>query len=141
MKANEYKVNFQKTFDLNYYVKAVSFYETALEIDSMFAKAYTGLAGAYYDRYSWENYFNEGYMDTCLILVNEALKIDNQLDEAYYLKGLYYFAKGKMEDALDAFDKALEFNPSYYNAYERKGYILTWILHIMLKVSIIRIKH
>jgi len=133
MRANEYKINFQKTRNLNDYTKAVSLYEAALEIDSSFAKAYTGLAGVYYDRYSWEEYFKEGYMDTCLVLVNKALEIDNQLDEAYYFKGFYYFTCGNIGDALDAFDKTLTLNPSYSAAYERKGFIFTWILHDYVK--------
>jgi len=49
------------------------FYKAALEIDSTFAKAYTGLANAYYNRYQWENYLKENYLDTCLILANKAL--------------------------------------------------------------------
>jgi TolB-like protein/AraC-like DNA-binding protein len=133
MKANEYRKNYQVSRNLNDYSKGVNLYEAALAIDSTFAKAYTGLAFAYYERYSWEKYFKEGYMDTCLFLVNKALKIDNDLDEAYYLRGLYYFSNGKMQDALDSFDKAININPSYYEAYERKGYILVWILHDNVK--------
>jgi TolB-like protein/AraC-like DNA-binding protein len=133
MKANDFRANFRITHDQNNYLKSVRFYEAAIDIDSLFAKAYTGLASVYYERYSWERYFKEGYMDTCLFLINKALKIDNQLDEAYYLKGLYYFANGNMENALEAFDKALELNPNYYAAFERKGYILVWIMHDYVK--------
>jgi TolB-like protein/AraC-like DNA-binding protein/lipopolysaccharide biosynthesis regulator YciM len=133
MKANEFRSKFKITHDPKDYRKAVNFYEAAIEIDSSFAKAYTGLASAYYQRYSWEKYFKEGYMDTCLVLINKALKFDNQLDEAFYLKGLYHFANGNMNDALEAFDKALALNPNYYDAYERKGFILVWIIHDYVK--------
>ena len=133
MKANEYRDNYTKTSNQKDYLKAVSLYGAAIEIDSTFAKAYTGLASAYYSRYSWEKYFKEGYMDTCIFLVNKALKFDDQLDEAYYIKGLYCFANGKMDDALAAFDKTIQLNPNNFAAYERKGFILIWIMHDNVK--------
>lgn len=133
MKANEFSKNYKASRNLNDYTKAVNLYEAAVEMDSSFARAFTGLAITFYERYSWEKYFREGYMDTCLFYVNKALNIDSKLDEAYYLKGLYYFANGKIEDALNSFDKAININPSYYEAYERKGFILIWILHDNVK--------
>ena len=48
------------------------------------------------------------------------LTIDNQLDEAYYLKGRYYRAKWDIEEALENYDKTLKINPNYYAAYRAK---------------------
>jgi tetratricopeptide (TPR) repeat protein len=89
LKANGYQKDYQKTRNVSSYQNAVAFYKAALEIDSTFAKAYTGLANAYYNRYYNENYLKENFLDTCLVLVNKALSFDNQLDEAYYIKGKY----------------------------------------------------
>ena len=125
LKANGYQKDFQKTRNVSSYQTAVAFYKAALEIDSTFAKAYTGWASAYFSRYYNENYFKENFLDTCLVLVNKALSFDNQLDEGYYLKGEYYKVNGHIEEALDNYDKTLKINPNYSNAYLAKGYILT----------------
>jgi TolB-like protein len=125
--ANEYRMDYGKTRDLNIYQKAVTFYKTALELDSAFAKAYVGLGWIYADRYYWETYYKENFLDTCLIMANIALSFDSQLDEAYYMKGLCYEKKGNIQEALDNFDKALMINPNNYDAYWMKGFIFTFI--------------
>jgi TolB-like protein/tetratricopeptide (TPR) repeat protein len=133
LKANSYQENYSKTRNLDSYQKAVTLYNTALDVDSSFARAYTGLARIYNSRYSRETYLKENYMDSCLILVNIALSIDDQLDEAYYIKGYYYFSHGQVENALDNFDKALKINPNYYVAYYLRGEILTYVLNDYVK--------
>jgi TolB-like protein len=129
LKAEDYLKEYKKTRNISYYQTAVAFYKAVLEIDSAFAKAYTGLASAYYERYQWETYFRENYLDSMLVLINKAYTIDNELDEVYYLKGVYDYQHGQPEKALDNFDKSLKINPNYFSAYEQKGYILTWILY------------
>jgi tetratricopeptide (TPR) repeat protein len=134
LKANGYQKDYQKTRNLSSYQNAVIFYKAALEIDSAFAKAYAGLASVYWSRYYNETYFKQNFMDSCLVLVNKALSIDYQLDEAYYLKGQYYqMANGHIEVALDNYDKALRINPNYSDAYLAKGFILTYIKHDYVK--------
>jgi TolB-like protein len=135
LKANEYRNDYGETRNLNSYQKAVTFYNTTIEIDSSFARAYSGLAGIYEDRYGfgYEAYFKENYLDSCLILVNKALSFDDQLEEAYFIKGLYYWANGQIEDALDNYNKALKINPNYNLALNEKGYILTWVIHDFVK--------
>jgi tetratricopeptide (TPR) repeat protein len=96
-------------------------------MDSAYAKAYTGLAGAYYNRYQWENYFSDNYLDSMLVLADMALSLDDQLEEAYYIKGRYCEGNGQIEVALENYDRALQINPNYYTAYERRGWILTSI--------------
>ena len=66
---------YQETRDLRSYQTSVNLFSTALIIDPAFAKAYTGLAGAYYDRNFWEAYFEEIYLDSMLVLVNKALSM------------------------------------------------------------------
>jgi TolB-like protein len=127
LKANDFLNEYEKTSDSSFYKNAVTFYKTALVIDPSYAKAYTGLARAYYDRYHWETYFKENYLDSMLVLTENALSIDDQLDEAYYLKGRYYQENGQFQKALDNYDIALKINPNYYAAYEGKGWVLTWI--------------
>ncbi len=114
--------------------KARILYNKALEYDSAFARAYTGLAFAYYDRNFYETYFKEGFLDSCLILANIALSFDGQLDEAYYIKYRYYYANGQIEEAIDNYDKTYKINPNYYSVYSGKGYILTgWVINDYVK--------
>jgi TolB-like protein len=114
--------------------KAENLYYKALEYDSAFAKAYSGLAIAYYDRHFFETYFKEGFLDSCLILANIALSFDDQLDEAYYIKGRYYYANGQIEKAMDNYDKTYQINPNYYSVYSGKGHILAgWVISDFVK--------
>jgi len=128
LKANDYRKDYEKTRDLSSYQTAVNLYKAALEIDSAFAKVYSGLALAYFTRYYSETYFNENFLDSCLVLANKALSLDDKLDEAYYTIGLYYYYNGHIEEAMDNFDKALKINPNYYLPCFYKGYIFSWVL-------------
>jgi len=133
LKANEYQKKYSLTHDLNSYQTAVNLYSASLEIDSTFAKAYTGLARAYYDRYYWPEFFKEDFLDSCLVLVNIALSIDDKLDEAYYLKGQYYRQKGYIEEALNNYDKTVKINPNFYSAYNSKGSLFSSVLSDNIK--------
>jgi len=126
LRANDYMKNYEKFRDSSSYQNALTFYKAALTIDHSFAKAYTGQANAYYDRYQWETYFEKNYLDSMLVLIDNALSIDNQLDEAFYLKGIYYRHTGESDKALNNFDLALKYNPNYFEVYLEKGDILTW---------------
>jgi TolB-like protein/Tfp pilus assembly protein PilF len=124
LKANEYRMDYSKTRNLNSYQTALNLYKTALKIDSTFAKAYTGLAAAYYYRYKWESYFKKTPLDSMMVFAKKALSFDDQSDEAYFVKGVYYYTVGPFENALENFDKALKINPNYYLAYYAKGILL-----------------
>jgi TolB-like protein len=133
MKANDYLKKYEKTRDSSSHQNAVAFYNAALAIDSAFAKAYTGLARAYYDRHQWETYFKENYLDSMLVLTDIALSFDDKLDEAYYLKGRFYQENGHIDECINYLDKTLKINPNYYEAYKDKGYILAYILSDFVK--------
>jgi len=128
LKANEYQKVYGKTHDLSSYQTAVNLYRASLKTDPAFAKAYTGLANAYYDRYYWPDFFKENFLDSCLILADIALSIDDNLDEAYFIKGKYYRQNGNIEEALNNYDKTLKINPNYYSAYTEKGYLYANVL-------------
>jgi tetratricopeptide (TPR) repeat protein len=133
LEANEYQKEYSKKRNLRSYHTAVNLYMTSIEVDSTFAKAYTGLARAYYDRYYWPEFFTENFLDSCLVLANIALSIDDKLDEAYYLKGLYYQQNGNLEEALRNYDRTIEINPNFYLVYIEEGYLYTRILYYNVK--------
>jgi tetratricopeptide (TPR) repeat protein len=60
-------------------------------------------------------------MDSVLILTNIALSFDDQLSEAYTLRGRYYNEIGKPEQAIKEIDKAIKLNPNDWMAYRAKG--------------------
>lgn len=128
LKANSYQKDIGSIRNDSSYQTAVDLYNAAVAMDSTFAKAYTGLAFAYWKRYDYETYFEKNYFDSCLALAEKAIKFDNQLDEAYFIKGEYFRETGKPEEALDNYDKALEINPNYYQVYLEKGHLFAGLM-------------
>ena len=101
--------------------KAEDFYHEALDYDSTFAKANSGLARVYWDKHFFKDYLLKNFQDSTIILCDLALLHDDQLSEAYTLKGLYYSENGKPEQAIEEFDKAIKFNPNDWMAYRGIG--------------------
>ena len=114
----KYWINNSDKADLQ---KAEDFYHKALKYDSAFAKAYAGLARAYWDKHYWQEYFQVNFMDSILTFTNIGLSFDNQLSEAYTLRGAYYNEIGKPEQANEEFDKAIKLNPNDWMAYSEKA--------------------
>jgi TolB-like protein/tetratricopeptide (TPR) repeat protein len=96
-------------------------YRKALEYDSTFAKAYTGMAIIYWSKHYYEEYFSKNFLDSVLILANIALSYDNQLSEAYIVRGQYYNEIGNSDESLKEFDKAIQLNPNDWMAYMSRG--------------------
>ena len=87
--------------------------------DSTFAEAYTGLAMVYYHQLYMTDYLSENYLDSMLILTNIALSYNDQLDEAYLIRGIYYWQIGNMDLAEMDFNQAVMLNPNNGKAYSR----------------------
>jgi TolB-like protein/AraC-like DNA-binding protein len=103
---------------------AVILYRAALVIDSTFAKAYSGLGMAYIDKHYYDTFLETDFLDSAFYLANIALSYDKQLEEAYYVRGLYFaLSQGDFRKAINEYDKALKLNPNYYKAYHNKGNI------------------
>ena len=101
---------------------ATSLYYRALEYDSSFAQAYTGLAFSYGNKLQIEAYFEENFLDSVLILSNKALSFNEYLEEAYYLRSGYLgFIKNELDSAILEINKAIQINPNYAPAYLLKG--------------------
>ena len=100
--------------------RAEKMYRTALKYDPKFAPAYTGLAGIYWSKNYFNEFFSEHFMDSVLILAETALSYDDQLPDAYFIRGMYYAAKDSSQGLID-FDKTLKLNPNYWLAHFAKG--------------------
>jgi TolB-like protein/Tfp pilus assembly protein PilF len=102
--------------------KAEKMYKEAVKYDSTFALAYTGLAGIYWRKNYYKEYFSENFLDSVLRLADKALSFDDQLPDGYYIRGMYYGEAGINKQAVENFDKALKLNPNYWLAFYGKGY-------------------
>lgn len=100
---------------------AEKFYKKALEYDSTFARAYTGLAMVYWSKNYWTDYFKPNFLDSVNILVNKALSFDSELSEAYVMNGEYLRVNGFYKEAEKEYDKALGLNPNDWMAYIGKA--------------------
>jgi len=103
--------------------RAEEYYHEALNYDSTFALAYTGLARVYWDKHYWETFLSGNFLDSVLILADVALSFDDQLAEAYTVRGDYYSEIGLAEKAIEEYDKATIFNPNDWLAYWGKAWL------------------
>jgi TolB-like protein/Tfp pilus assembly protein PilF len=125
---------------------AENYYRKALEYDSTFALAYSGLALIYNEKhtYSTDTYFSENYLDSTKILADRALALDDKLAEAYDARGIYYGMKGISKQAIEEYNKALRYNPNDWMAYTGKGSLymdndlVQAIINFQKAVSLIR---
>lgn len=118
---NGYHRNFNERQVLT---KAKELYKLAIREDPSFAKAYSGLAAIYWEQNYWKEYLSENSLDSVRILADLALSYDPQLAEAYNLKGRYYQHKGKTAQALEEYNRAIEFNPNDWQAFLEKGNVV-----------------
>lgn len=103
------------------YEKEIKNPEDIFNIQSQIAQAYAGLAMVYWDKHYQDNYFAANFLDSVLILSDIAVSHDDQVAEAYSLKGDYYREKGEYKKASEEYEKALKINPNYWQAYEGLG--------------------
>jgi tetratricopeptide (TPR) repeat protein len=103
--------------------RAEYLFKKALEYDSTFAQAYTGLANIYWKKNYLEENILKKFMDSMLVLANIALSYDEQLAEAYWIRGGYYVDKGNNNKAISEYDKSIRLNPNDWQPYYAKGWL------------------
>ena len=81
---------------------------------------YAGLAWNYWFHHHTD-ILSENYLDSMLILANKALSFDNQLAEAYVIRGSYYGSHNKKEEAIKEYDMAIQLNPNSGQVYRNKA--------------------
>jgi len=99
---------------------------SAINEDSAFARAYTGLAEVYLSQKYRNNYFETNFLDSINKLANKALKYDPKLDKAYLLKGIFNMENGMMDEALEDFNQAIELNPNGSEALIRRASLMSY---------------
>lgn len=105
---------------------AHEYFKKALEYDATYANAYAGLALIAYSKLTrlglygytlYEGYLERQAFDSVYYWANQALQYDNQLDEAYLVRGKYYHQTGERDKAEEDFQRAISLNPNQWEAY------------------------
>jgi len=127
LQGREAQWNYYTTSDSADLDQAEEQYKEAIKYDSTFAKAYIGLADVYWIKQFWKTYFYEDFLDSVLFLADVALSFDNELSEAYVVRGEYFNHIGEIDRAIEEFSRAIQFNPNNWSAYMFGGALYTQI--------------
>jgi TolB-like protein len=101
--------------------EAMTLYRLTLQYDSEFAQAYSGLAWGYLDKHRTQTDMKVNFVDSMIFYADKALNYNDQLDEAFYVRGHYYNITGDYDRALREFGKAIEINPNFSQAYDSRA--------------------
>jgi tetratricopeptide (TPR) repeat protein len=98
--------------------KSITYFNRALELDSNYALAYSGLADTYFI-ITWRGWLpkEEGY-EKSRALAEKALSLDPKLSQAYATIGGILKENGKFDDAEKVFKTALELDPGYATGHQ-----------------------
>ena len=146
LQARDYHVNYSKNLGKDFLEKAIGMYRQAIAMDTNYAEAYTGLALAYWDKYYYSTYLSENFLDSANKLVDRSLKINDDLEEAYWLRSQYEYEKGNFNLAVRDVDHALRINPNYTSALWFKGILTIWYAKdfaggLKILMNVIRYEH
>lgn len=97
--------------------RAVGYQEQAIAADPKFALAYAGLADAHMAGYYYANRPFDESTALAQRAVDQALRLDPQLAEAYVAWGVILIEQWRHEEARDAFRRAIAINSNYALAY------------------------
>ncbi len=106
-------------------IEAVGYFERAVDLDPEFTLAYIGLADAWVLRD-----INDGQIPSteaqanAKAAIDNALRLDPGLGEAYASLGLLRWAQNNYEDALESLVRATNLNPNYAPAFHWQGGVL-----------------
>jgi protein kinase/serine/threonine-protein kinase len=106
--------------------KAIDLFRKALNLDTNYALAYTGLADAYAQKAGAFG-FGEIYFDSSVSMSNKAIQLSPELSEGYKSLGVVSAYKGKFRSAINYYSKALDLNPNYGPAINNISTIYWWL--------------
>jgi tetratricopeptide (TPR) repeat protein len=70
-----------------------------------------------------QKYIDEGDLDKAAAEVQHASAVAPKFADVYFVMGLVYEEKSEPEVALEAYDRAIKFNPEHVGAYNNRGLI------------------
>ena len=99
-------------------LKSVEYFNKAIEIDSEYSFAYAGLADSYYALAFTGNIDRKQGYDQAYKMAEKVLEIDDNIPEAYAVKGIVnYFGYWNWEAARPFFKRALEIDSNCMTAH------------------------
>ena len=116
---------YENSLDKQDLAYAKNYFTQAIQRDPRLAQAYSGLGWVYFDTYYWwsEEFLKEDYLDSVLILCNQALVIDSGLAEVRHLRGKYHGHKGNAGQAIADLTRAIQLDPDKASTYLSLGWI------------------
>jgi TolB-like protein/Tfp pilus assembly protein PilF len=132
---------------------AIEYYKKALDLDPDYPRAYSSLAIAYVNFYLTDQDRSKQtseteiglFKDSILNLVNKALKLDNNIEEAYHARGIYYWIIQEYDKAVKEMKQAIAINPNYGLVYDDMAEIIflrqgRWIDGIEAKLKAVELE-
>lgn len=101
--------------------RAISYFNQAIGIDSMYALAYAGLADSYIIQSQYSGTPTKITIPLTQANARRALEIDNSLEESHTTLAFSYFEEWKYEEADREFKQSLLLNPRYATTYHWYG--------------------
>ncbi len=102
--------------------EAIEYFQQAIDLDPEFALAWVGLADSYYLHMLYAATPEDEAYSNMKAAINQALKLDDQLGEAYATLGVFHSMKNGDKAAGEmAFKRALELSPNYATAHQWYG--------------------
>ncbi len=121
------------------YEKALERFQRAIDIDPLYALAYAGLAGVYNVLPLIDGFAPRDYFPKAKAAALRALEIDPQLAEAHTAFGLAILHYDwNWSGAEVAFNRAIEADPNYSNAYELLGVYLCRVERVSEAISALK---
>jgi adenylate cyclase len=96
---------------------SMKMFQEAIKIDPSYAKAYTGLADAYYIAASNDFLDRADGLTKSKEMASKALKLDDTIAEAHASLGINLLDDLRYEEAQRELQRAIELNPSYATAH------------------------
>jgi len=102
--------------------KARELFMQSIKLDASFARAYSANALTYVAeyRYGWQS-DRDKTLNRAKAIAEQAVAIDNQLPQAYYVLGYVYLQLRNYEQAILEAKKAIELNPNFADGYATLG--------------------
>lgn len=99
-------------------LKAIEYFEKAINLDSNFALAYSGFADAYSVLPGYSNYLESEIIPIGKKAALKALALDDNLAEAHASLGIAFINEEDYENAEKELLRAIELNPGYATAHQ-----------------------
>jgi tetratricopeptide (TPR) repeat protein len=97
--------------------QAVEHFRNSIQLDPDYAMAYVGLADAYHMLLFYGDMSLAETVPLMEAAVTSALELDPDLGEAHTASGALFRAEGRSDDAIAAYEKAIELAPGYATSY------------------------